>query len=243
MPWFLLGLLLLSPATAGSVQPIDAARCAAMKAHHVLTAGAPAGCERLSLVTFGYVDFEGHAHDDGAIVVLDAVAPRVLRIFEALEARGFPIAKAKPLEAYEGDDAASMADNNTSGFNDRPVAGTTQASLHAYGAAIDLDPVQNPFVTANGSVVTVAPPAGAAYLNRRQHRPGKADRPGLAEAVVSLFAENGFSHWGGDWNDPIDYQHFDIGRPLAEALAALPPDQARARFEAAMEGATTPKTR
>ena len=228
------GLLLLSPAMADGIAPIDAARCAGMTAHHVLTATAPVDCERLSLVTFSYVDFEGRPHGDGQIVVLDAVAPRLLRVFEALKARGFAIAKAKPVEAYEGDDDASMADNNTSCFNDRAIAGTTRPSLHAYGVAIDLDPVQNPFLTLNGATVTVAPPAGAAYLNRRLHRPGKAERPGLAEEVVSLFAENGFAHWGGDWDDPIDYQHFDIGRPLAEVLAALPPEQARARFEAAI---------
>lgn len=227
-------LLLLSPACADSIAPVDAARCALMRAHHVLSATAPVGCERLSVVTFSYVDFDGRPHDDGNIVVLDAVAPRVLTIFQALKARGFPIAKAQPVEAYKGADDASMADNNTSGFNDRPIAGTTRPSLHAYGAAIDLDPVQNPFLTLNGSSVTVAPPAGAAYLNRRLHRPEKLDRPGLAEEVVAVFAENGFSHWGGDWDDPIDYQHFDIGRPLAEQLAALPPDKAWTRFEAAI---------
>ncbi|MDR3527352.1 MAG: M15 family metallopeptidase, partial [Rhizomicrobium sp.] len=203
---------------------------------------APVGCERLSLVTFSYVDFEGRSHADGQIVVLDAVAPRLLQIFEALQARGFPIAKAKPVEAYEGDDDASMADNNTSGFNDRPIAGTTRPSLHAYGVAIDLDPVQNPYLTFNGATVTVAPPAGAAYLNRRGNRPGKDQHKGLAEEVVTLFAENGFAHWGGDWDDPIDYQHFDIGRPLAEALAALPPEQARARFEASIAERSAPRS-
>jgi hypothetical protein len=237
-------LLLLSPAFADSIAPVDAVRCAEMKVHHVLSADAPVGCERLSVVTFSYIDFDGKHHDDGVLVVLDAVAPRVLRIFETLHRRGFPIAKAIPVEAYEGDDDASMADNNTSGFNDRPIADTTRPSLHAYGAAIDLDPVQNPFLTLKGAVVTVAPQAGAAFLNRRQPRPGKPDRPGLAEAVVALFAENGFSHWGGDWDDPIDYQHFDIGRPLAEILAALPPDKARARFEAAIaDSAPQPGTK
>ncbi len=239
-------LLLMPPGQAGEVRPVDTARCAEMKAHHVLGANAPVACERLSLVTFSYVDFDGRSHDDGTIVVLDAVAPRVLHIFETLQARGFPIAKARPLEAYEGDDDAAMADNNTSGFNDRSVAATTRPSLHAYGAAIDLDPVQNPFLTWNGTGVTVAPPAGAAYLNRRPQRPGKPDRPGLAEDAVALFAENGFFYWGGNWDDPIDYQHFDIGLSLAESLAALPPGQARARFEAAIAASgreTAPKNR
>jgi len=231
--------LLACPSLASGITPIDAARCAAMTSHHVLSASAPIGCERLSLVTFSYVDFEGRPHDDGQIIVLDAVAPRVLRIFEGLQARRFPIAKAVPVEAYEGDDDASMADNNTTSFNDRPIAGTSRPSLHAYGAAIDLDPVQNPYLTFKGAAVTVAPSAGAAYLNRRQQRPQKPERAGLAEGVVALFAQNGFSRWGGDWDDPIDYQHFDIGRPLAEILAALPPDAARTRFEAEITSAET----
>jgi hypothetical protein len=82
--------------------------------------------------------------------------------------------------------------------------------------------------------VTVAPPGGVDYLNRRDHRPGKAERAGMAEAVVEVFADNGFAEWGGDWDDPIDYQHFDIGRAVAERLLRLPPEQARRAFEDAV---------
>lgn len=206
-----------------------------MKAHHVLNEGAPVGCERLSVVSFSYLDFQGR-NQDGKIVVLDAVAPRVLRIFQALKDRGFPLAKAKPMEAYDGDDNASMADDNSSSFNHRVVEGSSRLSLHAYGAAIDLNPVENPFLTFSGANIAVAPPAGTAFVNRRPHRPGKADHAGMAEEVVALFAANGFSNWGGNWDDPIDYQHFDIGRPLAEKLAALPPEKARSEFEAAISG-------
>jgi len=230
----LAALLCFKPAYADSIAPVDGAECAGMKAHHVLNAGAPVGCERLSLVSFSYVDFSGHARDDGKIVVLDALAPRVLRIFQTLKARGFPIAKAKPVEAYEGDDNTSMADDNTSGFNHRVVEGSSRLSLHAYGAAIDLNPVENPFLTFAGATIAVAPPAGTAFVNRQPHRPGKPDHAGLAEEVIAIFAANGFANWGGNWDDPIDYQHFDIGRPLAESLALLPPDQARARFEQAV---------
>lgn len=227
-------LLLFAPAYAGGVAPVSDDFCADMKAHQVLNANAPVGCDRLAVVTFDYVDFGGQEHDDGKIVVMDAVAPNVLRIFEELHARHFPIAKAQPLNAYEGDDEASMADNNTSGFNDRLVAGTDHISLHAYGVAIDLDPVQNPFITRSGTELTVHPAAAVDYVNRRPHRPGKADRPGLAEEVVDIFVRNGFTQWGGDWDDPIDYQHFDITRPLAEELAKLSPVDARRRFELAV---------
>lgn len=192
---------------------------------------APVGCDRLNLVTFRYIDFAGVSHDDGQIIVMDALASRVQRIFDTLYERRFPVSKATLLNAYDGDDEASMADNNTSAFNDRPVTGGSQLSLHAYGAAIDLNPVQNPFIRRSGTGLSVDPPAGLDYINRAQQRPGKPDRPGLAEAVVEIFAQNGFVVWGGYWDEPLDYQHFDIGRALAETLAALPSDEARKRFE------------
>jgi hypothetical protein len=224
-------LLFTAPALADSIAPVDAARCAGMKSHHVLNDGAPVGCARLAAVSFAYLGFDGREHDDGEIIVLDAVAPRVLRIFQSLKAAAFPLRSAKPLDVFEGDDDASMAADNTSGFNVRPVAGTDRLSLHAYGTAIDINPAENPYLTFHGASIAVSPLAGTAFVNRREAWPGKKIRPGMAEAVVAIFAENGFPVWGGNWDDPIDYQHFDIGRSLTETLAGLAPDAARAAFE------------
>lgn len=219
-------------ALADGGAPLTAAQCASMKAHHVLNATAPVGCERLRLVQFSYVGFDHAVHEDGKIVVLDAVADHVLRIFQALRRHRFPIAKAVLLDAYDGDDEASMRDNNTSGFNDRPVGGGGgRLSLHAYGLAIDLNPVENPFVTRDGASFLFDPPAGADYFNRLDARPGKPKREGMAETVVEIFARNGFIAWGGYWDEPIDYQHFDVGRALADELVRLPPDEAAKRFE------------
>jgi hypothetical protein len=234
---FVILAIAVPSAWGGSVAPVDAPLCASMKSHHVLNDGAPVGCERLAVVTFRYVDFAGAEHDDGRVVVLDAVAERVSRIFDELHARRFAIAKAQPMDAYDGNDEASMAADNTSGFNHRMVTGGTKISLHAYGAAIDLNPLENPFIErdrGNDAKLMVHPPAGAGYLNRMQQRPGKPVRAGMAEEAVAVFAANGFTVWGGYWDDPIDYQHFDIGRPLAEDLAKLPPGEARKRFEAAI---------
>jgi len=223
--------LCATAAAADRVLPVGDALCAEMKAAHVLNPGAPVGCERLRLVEFDYVGFDGKAHAGGQVVVMDAVAGRVLRIFQALKEKNFPIAKAKPMDAYGGNDDASMADDNTSGFNDRDVPGAGRKSLHAYGVAIDLNPVENPFVTRSGATFTFDPPAGAGHFNRIIHRPGKPERRGEAEEVVDIFARNGFTQWGGNWDDPIDYQHFDVGRALAEELTKLPPDEAKAKFE------------
>jgi hypothetical protein len=211
--------------TGDAVVPISPALCNQMKLRHVLTPGAPVGCDRLRLLTFGYVAFDGQPKSDGEMVVMDAVADHVLRVFVALRARGFPIASVKLMDHFNGDDDASMAQNNTSAFNVRPVAGTGSISLHAYGVAIDLNPIQNPFITRPGGKLKVDPPAGADFVSRRNLRPG------MAEPVVDLFAEHGFVEWGGYWRNPIDYQHVQVGRKLAARLARLPAAEARALFE------------
>jgi hypothetical protein len=211
--------------SADAVAPVTPELCAHMKAHRVLHPGAPVGCERLRLVTFGYLGFDGQTHADAELIVLDAVAEHVLQIFAALRTRGFPIASVKLMDAFNGSDDASIAANNTSSFNVRAVAGSGNISLHSYGVAIDLNPVQNPYVTRTWNGLVVEPRSAGAYANRRNQRPG------MAEPVVALFAEHGFAEWGGRWANPTDYQHFQVGRGLAYRLARASPAQARELFE------------
>lgn len=216
----------LQPTSA--VAALDQPACERLKAAGVLREQTPVGCDRLTVVRFPYVDFSGARHDDGELMVLDAVAPEVSQLFRALYRRRFPLARARLIDHYAGDDEASMRDNNTSAFNQRAVTGGGPSSLHAYGLAIDINPVQNPFLQPGDSgTVRVSPPAGAAYLNRRAGRPGKPPRPGMAEDLIALFAAAGFTVWGGDWDAPLDYQHFQFSRELAQRLAALPERQAR----------------
>lgn len=224
-----------SPEQPGKIEAISPVLCEAMKLHKVLTADAPVSCGRLSLVTFRYVGFDGHAHDNGEIVVMDAAAQYVLGIFVKLQEMRFPIAKARLMDHYDGNDDAAMADDNTSAFNARKIAGSNSISLHAYGLAIDINPVQNPSLRLSGAATKFAPPSGIAYANRFNDRPWKPARAGMAEAVIDVFADSGFLIWGGYWDDPIDYQHFQIGRSLAQELARLPPVQSAAAFTAAVE--------
>jgi hypothetical protein len=218
-------------ARGNTIIPVDAERCRSMETHHVLGPHPPVACDRLRVVKFGYVDFHGKLQTDGEIVVMDAAAKHVLRIFETLRRARFPIAKANVLDRYDGDDLASMNDNNTSAFNDRPITGGGLPSLHAYGLAIDIDPIQNPYVTRSGATFTFEPAAGADYANRLENRPGKQARQGMAEAVIEVFAENGFLIWGGYWDSPIDYQHFQVGRPFAERLTQLNGPEAEQVFD------------
>jgi hypothetical protein len=155
--------------------------------------------ERLRVLTLSHWDFAG-AVQTGTLVVAAAVADEVVAMFAALYQLRFPIACMRPVELYGGDDDASMAANNTSAFNFRNVAGTDVLSHHAHGVAIDINPVQNPMIVKGQTF----PPAGAAYLDRTDLRPGMIRRPG---PVVDLFVGRGW-HWGGDWRHMKDYHHF-----------------------------------
>jgi hypothetical protein len=222
-------------AETDAVAPIGAAFCADMRAHHVLGSAPKVGCERLRLVKFGYFGFDDKTHDDGEMVVMDAAATHVLHIFQRLREMRFPISKARPMNDYGGDDDASTRDNNSSAFNDRNVAGGGSISLHAYGLAIDLNPVQNPYLTRSGGKLRIDPAAGADFTNRMNDRPSQRLRSGMAEAVIRVFADDGFLIWGGYWHEPIDYQHFQTGRKLAERLAGLSPSEATKSFDGVVD--------
>jgi hypothetical protein len=93
-----------------------------------------------------------------------------------------------------------MEANNTSAFNCRFVSGTTRWSQHAYGRAIDINPVRNPYV--DGSYVS--PTAGAPYADRMKHRIGMIH---AGDKVVRAFADENWK-WGGYWSPYQDYMHF-----------------------------------
>jgi hypothetical protein len=107
------------------------------------------------------------------------------------------------VDAYDGDDDASMADNNTSAFNCREITGGGALSRHSFGVAIDINPVQNPYVNDD----LVLPAAGSDYATRSPLRPGMISRP---DPVTRTLSDIGWE-WGGDWDDPIDYQHVSTG--------------------------------
>lgn len=226
----LLSLLCLptfSQAEHFSVEPLPLAMKQAYLRHGLWRQGCPLSLERLQRLTLSYYDFDGASHNDGELIVMDAVADNVVALFQALYRRKFPMQKIQPTSVYGGDDNASMADNNTSAFNCRNVTGGTAPSMHAYGLAIDINTVQNPFVQRHAKTpdaVEVLPPQGIGYLNRANRRPG------MAEEVVQLFARHGFPVWGGTWNDPIDWQHFQPSRTMAKLLTAMTPAHARELF-------------
>lgn len=200
-----------------TIRDLPADLIEAMKRKRIWQTDCPVPIERLALVTVEYIDFDGVIHDNGELVVFDAISPRVHQIFEKLLELKFPISKFKSLHHYEGDDEKSMADNNSSAFNFRPIAGSKTVSMHGYGLAIDVNPLQNPFVTFNEAEGTanIHPPSGWEFLNRRNQKHG------MIEPIVEVFMKNGFVIWGGSWTTPIDYHHFQPPRMVADILVAL----------------------
>jgi hypothetical protein len=191
----------------------------------------PVSLDRLRLLKFSYYDFDKQEHDNGEIVILDAVAESAKAIFKELYDLKFPIAKAHRIEHYDGNDEKSMEDNNTSCFNCREITAGGLPSLHSYGLAIDINPIQNPYIAPHGEkhegLAKILPPEGLGYLNRTNIRPGMAE----FEGAKGIFKKHGFTIWGGSWNDPIDWQHFQPSRAVAQLLAIMQPDDARIFFD------------
>ena len=162
--------------------------------------GCPVGLDELRLVRASHWGFDGRVHT-GRIVVHRDVAQDVAGVLRRLYAARFPIRRMIPVDAYGGSDFRSIEADNTSAFNCRPVEGTSRWSEHAYGRAIDLNPIENPYVYADG---TSSHRASRPYLRRAPYRPGMAVEGG---AVVRAFDAVGWG-WGGRWSGDRDYQHF-----------------------------------
>ena len=160
----------------------------------------PVPLAELRLLTLAHWDLDGQART-GELVVHESVADDLVTVFEVLWDAGFPIARMELVDVFEADDDRSMAADNTSAFNCREIAGRPGVwSNHAYGRAVDINPLRNPWVRGE----QVDPPGGAAYLDRTAAVPGLI-RDG--DVVVAAFAAVGWS-WGGHWSTP-DYQHFE----------------------------------
>ena len=163
--------------------------------------GCPVGPAQLRTVRVSYVGFDGRAHA-GSLVVNRRVTADVATVFRRLYAARFPIRRMTPVAAYGGSDTRSMAADNTSAFNCRYAVapGAKRWSVHAYGEAIDVNTIENPYLEGG----RVLPPAGRAYTNRANARRGMAVAGG---ALVRAFASVGWL-WGGRWSTSPDWQHF-----------------------------------
>lgn len=182
----------------GSVSRLDAATRELM-AGSSWRPGCPVPLEQLRLVRVTHLGFDAELHH-GRLVVHRRWADEVLEVFRRLFERGFPLRRVRLVDRYGADDRASMRHDNTSAFNCRTVAGTDVWSQHAYGRAIDINPVENPYV--DGS--HVSPKRGVPCADRSSIRPGMIAR---RDVVWRAFHQVGWG-WGGTWRSAQDYQHF-----------------------------------
>jgi hypothetical protein len=177
------------------------ARVTAAQLPHSWHRGCPVSPTQLRRLSVGYWGFDRRRHTGALIVNVRAVRP-LTRVFSRLYAARFPIRRMRPIDAYGGNDERSLDADNTAAFNCRYAIapGPKRWSVHAYGLAVDVNPVENPYVVAG----RVHPRAGHAYLDRSRYRRGMAVPGGV---LLRAFASVGWL-WGGRWSGSPDYQHF-----------------------------------
>lgn len=176
-----------------------------MTKYNIWSQQCPVPLEHLRVVTVTHYNFAGKTVQ-GEIMVHMKIAEKVVDIFKELFERKFPIHSIKLMQEFEGNDILSMEANNSSAFNFRKIANTDKISQHSYGIAIDINPVQNPYIRYDNQTISIQPQASKDFLDRTQIRPG------MVEEIVDLFKGHGFN-WGGDWTSLKDYQHFEYPNP------------------------------
>jgi len=156
--------------------------------------------DELRYLTIPYYDYEGKVQI-GEMVCNKVIARDLLYVFRDLFSVQYPIASIRLVDDFGASDEASMQANNTSCFNYRKVFGTMGLSKHAFGLAVDINPLQNPCVKGN----RVQPSTAMEYVDRTKEFPHKIDDNDYCRKV---FATHGFQ-WGGNWRGSKDYQHFE----------------------------------
>ena len=167
--------------------------------------GCPVSLNNLRYLRVKHINFSG---EDvmGEIIVHKEVSAEVTEIFEALYDVGYPIKKMKLVSDYKGSDWQSIESDNTSAFNCRSATGSKKWSKHSYGKAIDINPIENPYISRKGYI---SHKASASYRKRVHQKSTYADKAILLkhDQAVQIFKKYGWK-WGGDWSGVKDYQHF-----------------------------------
>jgi len=190
-----------------SESPITPAVKKRMIAGHSWHRGCPVALSDLRYLRMSYRGFDGKDHF-GEMIVHRSVASDVRKIFGELYRMKYPIRRMRLVSDYKGSDYASIEADNTSAFNCRNATGSGKWSRHAYGKAIDLNPLENPYVSRSGHI---AHKASLPYAKRTRRNPFKPENRAVllrGGPVVTLFKKHGW-RWGGDWHSIKDYQHFE----------------------------------
>ena len=172
--------------------------------------GCPVGTEDLRYLKLTYHGFDGKPYMGELIVHRDA-AKSTVKVFEELYTIGYPIRQMRLVSDFKGKDWHSIEADNTSALNCRYATGRKKWSNHAYGKAIDINPIENPYISRTGHIAHKA----SLKFAKRKHNPkrGIKDKALITkhDKAYNIFIKNGWS-WGGEWSGIKDYQHFDYGK-------------------------------
>lgn len=151
----------------------------------------------LRYLTLLYINEKGEKCN-GEMICNKAIADDLISIFRELYRQRYPIHSIRLVDEYDADDEKSMEANNTSCFNYRGTTSGARLSKHAYGMAIDINPLWNPCIHVSGKHAGLIEPKTA----KRTHKINRND------PCYKLFIKHGF-RWGGAWKSIKDYQHFE----------------------------------
>lgn len=167
--------------------------------------GCPVGLNDLRYLRVRHINFRGQELM-GELIVHKDVSDEVTKIFEALYDAKYPVRNMKVVSDYRGNDWDSIEADNTSAFNCRKATGSKKWSKHSYGKAIDINPIENPYIARSGHI---SHKASLVYSKRVHQNSTYADRALLLnhDKAVKVFKKYGWK-WGGDWHGVKDYQHF-----------------------------------
>jgi D-alanyl-D-alanine carboxypeptidase-like protein len=189
-----------------AIRPLSASQRGMVVSAREWHAGCPVSLSGLRVLTVSYWGFDRHPHEGQLVVNADA-APKLASVFAQLYRLRFPIRHMALTDEY-GPTLVQPADGDvTASFECRQAvpspctggSGTGHWSEHAYGEAVDLDPVENPYV---GCGMTRDKTA-LSYVDRSRVRRGM-----VTPAVVAAFRSVGWG-WGGSWSGSTkDYMHF-----------------------------------
>jgi hypothetical protein len=198
-------LLALAPFHS-SVQPLPQPVQAQLKAEGFWRSSCPVGLSDLRLLTVRHWGFDGRAHT-GQLVVNASAAGGLARVFGKLYGLHFPIRHLRLADMYGPKDGRPQDGDVTGSFDCRQAVpspctggkGTGTWSMHAYGLAVDVNPVENPYVGCGQS----RDPTAKRYFDRSYHRRGM-----VTPRSIAAFASIGWG-WGGSWaGNTKDYMHF-----------------------------------
>lgn len=168
--------------------------------------GCPVPLSSLRYIQLSYIGFDNKEHM-GELVANKSIANDVVQIFKELYNARYPIRKMELVSNYHGSDFASIEADNTSAFNCRIVDGTNRWSKHSFGKAVDINPLENPFITNNGHIYHKK---SLQFAKRIRQNNSIIQRAIILknDFIVKLFKRFGW-RWGGNFTSYKDYQHFD----------------------------------